>query len=178
MVVYNKTSISSEEAYNLLVKSSKIEYSKKYIMSIILILIGIPIMVIGFYQNNTIYVTFGAIFIAFALVLIGFNFVQMMKIPKVVKEKNPEVCEYGVLYDFRFKEHSVYLIAKTDTRSTKFEYNYNLLKKINEYEDRYELKFQDNVTLYVNKSGFENNKMEEFFRKNISTSKKKIKLKK
>ena len=178
MVVYNKTSITSEEAKKVLIKSSKIEYSKKYIFSIILILVGIPIMVYGFYQNNTVYWVFGSIFIAFAIVLVGFNTIQMFKIPKVVNEKNPEVCEHGVFYDYRFKEHSVYLIAKSNDRSTKFEYNYTMLKKIYEYKDRYELKFQDNVSLYVNKSGFENEKMEEFFRKNVTTSKKKIKLRK
>lgn len=178
MVVYNKTSITSEEAKRVLIKSSKIEYSKKYVFSIVLILIGIPVMIYGFYQNNTIYWVFGSIFIAFAIVLIAFNTYQMFKIPKVVYEKNAEVCEHGVAYDYRFKEHSVYLIAKSNDRTTKFEYNYNHLRKIYEYNDRYELKFQDNVSLYVSKSGFENEKMEEFFRKNVTTSKKKIKVKK
>jgi len=175
MVVYNKTSISSEEAEKILVKSTKIDYSKKFLFSLFLIAAGTPVMIVGFLNNNTIYITFGAIFIAFAIVLLGFNFIQFTKIPKVVKEKNQEACEYGVNYDYRFKEHSVYLIVTSNDRKNKYEYPYTTLKRIYEYEDKFELKFQDNVTLYVNKSGFENQRMIEFFKKNIQTSKKKIK---
>ena len=178
MVVYNKTSITSEEAEKILVKSTKIDYSKKFLFALFLIAAGVPIMVLGFANNNTIYITFGAIFIAFAIVLTGFNLVQFTKIPKVVREKNQEACEYGVNYDFRFKEHSVYLIVSANDRKNKYEYTYDQLKRIYEYEDKYEIKFVNNVTLYVDKAGFENKKMEEFFRKNIQTSKKKIKLRK
>lgn len=178
MIVNNNTNITSDEAYSLLIKSSKLEYAKKYIFNSFIFIVGIPILVVGLVTKNTMYIVFGSIFVAFSLVLCGFNTVSMIKIPKMVKEKNAEVCEYGISYSYRFKEHSVILIAKSNDRQTKYEYSYTTLKRITEYSDKYQLRFQDSLTLYVYKSGFENQKMEEFFRKNISTSKKKIKLKK
>ena len=48
---------------------------------------------------------------------------------------------------------------------------------ISENEISYELIFNQNDAIYVLKSGFEDKKMEEFFRKNITTTKKKIKYK-
>lgn len=178
MVVNNKTEITSEEATKLLIKSSRNEYYKKYFFSIFLVAAGIPIMIIGFTSNNTIYISFGAIFIAFAIVLTIFNLISMHKIPKVVKEKNADICENGITYDMKFKEHSAIVIASSNGRHNKYEYSYDLLKKIYEYPDKYELKFQSNITLYVDKNGFNDKKMEEFFRKNVTTTKKKIKSRK
>ena len=178
MVVNNNTDITKEEAYSLLIDSTSNEYKKKFIFNAFVAIVGTPLLIVGLVNKNTMYIVFGAIFLAFALVLGGFNVVSMFKIPKTVKEQNADVCEYGISYSYRFKEHSVILIAKTNGKTTKYEYNYSLLKRIYEYDDKYQLRFQDNLTLYVYKSGFENQKMEVFFRKNISTSKKKIKLRK
>ncbi len=174
MIVYNKTNLSASDATNLLVKTSKNEYLKKFIFVALIIAAGIPIMIYGLVNKNTIYISFGAIFVAFAIVLLVFNVVMMRKIPKVVKEKNPEVCEYGINYEFKFREHSVIIVATSDNKSTKLEYSYNILKRIYEYDDKYQLKFQGDVTLFVDKNGFQDKKMEEFFRKNISTSNRKI----
>lgn len=177
MIVSNRTTITGEEATSLLVKSSKKDYIKKFYFAIFLVVAGIPIMTYGLIKSDYLYVTFGAVFIAMALVFTLFNVISLKKIPKMVKEKNSSVCEYGVTYDYKFKEHSVMIVATSGDKSTKYEYGYNSLKKINEYPDKYELRFQGNVTLYVDKN-FSEKKMEEFFRHNICTSKKKINLKK
>ena len=178
MVVYNKTSISKDDAITMLNKSTKIEYMKKFVFPLLMLSAGLPIMIYGLVTKDAIYISFGGVFIAFAIVLTVYNFIQFLKIPKVVIEKNKEVCEYGVLYDYRIKEHSIFFIATTNNKNIKGEYGYNSLKKIYEYPTKYELKFSDNVTLYVNKEGFQDKKMEEFFRKNIQTSKRKIKTRK
>lgn len=178
MIVNNRTEISGEEATRLLVNASKNDYYKKFYFSIFLVLAGIPIMVYGLISSDYLYVTFGAVFIALSIVFTIFNVLSLRKIPKMVKEKNSNVCEHGVIYDYRFKEHSVMISASSNDKTTKYEYGYTALKKINEYPDKYELRFQGNVTIFVDKNDFKDKKMEEFFRHNISTSKKKIKLKK
>lgn len=178
MIVNNKTEIDAQTATKLLVDSTKKEYVKKFYFAIFLLAAGLPIMIYGLVKKEALYITFGATFIALALVFSGYNLITMRKIPKVVKEQNENVCEYGVIYDYKFKEHSVIINASSNKKNTKYEYGYTSLKKIFEYPERYELKFISNVTLYVDKKGFTEKKMEEFFRKNISTSKKKIKLKK
>lgn len=177
MIVNNRTVITGEEATKLLVTSSKKDYIKKFYFAIFLVVAGVPIMTYGLINKDYLYVTFGAVFIAMALVFTLFNVISLKKIPKMVKEKNANVCEYGVTYDYKFKEHSVMITATSNNKSTKYEYGYDSLKKIYEYSDKYELRFQGNLTLYVDKSNFSEKKMEEFFRHNICTSKKKIVLK-
>ncbi len=174
MVVNNKTSITSDEAFELLNRSAKREYIKKYYFVIFLVVAGIPILTLGLIKKDNIYTIFGSAILAIAVAYIIYNTIYMKKIPKVVKEKNYEVCTSGVTYEYKFKEHSVILNAKSGFKNSKYEYSYTTLKKIYEYENRYELKFQNNVTIYVDKSGFENKRMEEFFRHNIELSKKKI----
>ena len=178
MVVINKTDIDGETATKLLVKSTKAEYIKKFYFAIFLLVVGLPIMIYGLVQKESLYITFGATFIALSLVFTGYNLITIRRIPKAVKDKNENVCENGVKYDYKFKEHSVSFVATSGSKNSKYEYGYDSLAKIYEYPERYELKFKGNITLYVNKVGFQEKKMEEFFRHNVGTSKKQIKIRK
>ena len=116
----------------------------------------------------------GLIFMGAALTYLIYSLVKFYKLPKVIKRNNEDICKYGVKYEYKFRERSVDclvdIIGKTKTINLK----YTELKRTIEYEDYYELVFGDNDSLFVLKKGFENEKMEEFFRHNITLDKRKI----
>ena len=66
-------------------------------------------------------------------------------------------------------------IPNTNSKPKRSDIKYETLNKIYEFKDLYELRFSEGKILYVYKSGFESDKYEEIFRKNIQTKKLKIK---
>ena len=178
MVVTNRTEMSSEECYNLLVKSTKREYINKSWMILLMFLIGIPVLVIGAYQNETIYTVMGSVFMGLSAAYLGVTVFNVKRMPKLLKEKNKEIVEYGATYLYSFREQSVDVEIHSHEKKNKLKLQYITLRKIKEFDSYYELKFENEFVLYVTKSGFENKKMEEFFRSNVTWNQNKEKKKK
>ena len=118
----------------------------------------------------------GAVISAIGVAFVIYVIVDLKMMRKRVEKNNPEIIKTGILYNFTFKENSVSIEAKIGEKNKNLKYSYMYLKGIYEYNDGYEIIFNESDSIYVLKSGFESEKMEEFFRKNITTTKKKIKL--
>ena len=177
MIVHNETSLTGEEATSLLINSVVKDYKKRYIYLALILLIGIAILIFSIITKQNEFITLGAIVAALGVGFFIYSIFDLKKTRTRVIKNNPDICEYGVKYTFNFKENSVQIMASINNKNKKSEYSYQNLKSIKENEISYELVFNQIDTIYVLKSGFENDKMEEFFRKNITTTKKKIKYK-
>ncbi len=175
MVVYNETTLSGEDVTNLLVESVARDYKKRYLFIALIFIIGIAVLIYSIISKQNEFIVMGAVVSALAIAFFIYSIIDIKKSRKRVMKNNPEICELGAKYTFRFKENSVQIQAQIGTKNKKIEYSYQYLKSIKEDDQKYELVFNETDTIYVFKSGFENQKMEEFFRKNITTTKKKIK---
>lgn len=175
MIVNNTTFVDKEKAFQTLVRTGKKNIYTKYIFAFIMLIIGVILLVFGIILNESLYSTCGSLFAAFGVAYIIVNIINIIKLPKKIIANNKEICENGITYNYKFKEQSIYVECKTLNRTAKATYNYKDLKKVYEYDDLYELVFDGYEVLYVLKNGFENERMIEFFIKNLTINKKKIK---
>lgn len=177
MIVENTTILSGKEAQNMMIRSSKTIDLYKIILIILIIGCGIYLLISGIIAQDTGYTSLGGFFVAIALVYILSIVISNKKLPKKIYDKNTEICDLGIKYIYKFKEQSVMLKGETVNKSFKVEYKYDEIKKILEYEDGYELKLSTDQILFVKKDGFSSPRMIEYFVKNLTLNKKKIKSK-
>lgn len=173
MVVTNKTHMSSEECYKILMRTSKKDFINKSWLIVLIAIVGLPVMIIGLYQKETLYIVMGAIFVALSFVYLGVTFYNIKRIPKMIKAKNEDILTSGATYSYFFRETAVEIEIYTNSKKNKLKIFYTDIKKINEFDDHYEIRFVTDYIIYVNKNGFTEKKMEEFFRKNITKTDKK-----
>ncbi len=175
MVVHNKTNLDKEEMLSSLIKTTKKGQLGKFIISTIIFLCAILLIIYGHMAKESNYLMVGYMFLAFSMVYYGIGLFTILRIPKKVLKQNKEAYEQGVIYDYTFKEQSFQVNVISLGKKTKLPYKYNDIKKILEYENRYEFRLSENLVLFIYKNGFDNPKMEEFFLKNLQKNKKKIK---
>lgn len=175
MIVSNTSYIDADLAYKTLYKTSKKSLANKFLFAILMLILGIPLIIMGLTLNQSLYTMVGSMFSAFGVAYIIVNVINLIKLPKKIKKSNEEVCQNGITYLYKFKEQSIHIECKSNNKTSKADYSYNNLKKVNEYEDLYEFVFSSNEVMYILKSGFENKKMIDFFIKNLTLNKKKIK---
>lgn len=176
MIVKNTTILSAEKATEILIRNTVKDYKKKYLYLGVILLIGISTLIIGLAFQETNAITMGAIFLAVGVGFFIYTIIELKRVkPRVIKN-NPEVTTTGISFNYTFRENSVTISAKIGDKTKNIKYTYQELKAIKEYSDGYEVVFNQSESIYVLKEGFESPKMEEFFRKNITTTKKKIKL--
>ena len=180
MVAENKTILNPDNAYNILLSTTRKNINKRYIHAGIIALAGIMIIAIALAneKSRALYLSFGAVFVAIAIAYSIYNFTCFIKAKRKVFETNKEICENGVTYNYKFKEQSIQIFCFDGQKKSKLEYKYDNLKKVYEFEEYYELRFKGYEVLYVFKSGFNDPKHEEFFRINIGKNKKSIVAKK
>lgn len=174
MVVYNKTILDKEEVFNSLVKQTRKAQLKKFILSGIILACAIFLLVFGYSQDDSNYIGVGYVFMVFALFYLIMSILSYVKAPKNVKAQNEAILSDSMLYDYTFKEQSFQVNITAGGKITKIPYKYENVKRIYEYESRYEIKLSDNLILFIFKNGFTAEKAEEFFKKNLSINKKKI----
>jgi hypothetical protein len=176
MVAQNQTTLNPDKAYNILLTTTRKNINKRYIHGGVIALAGLMIILIAAFQdsNKALYMSFGSVFVAIAIIYSIYNLVSYVKAKKNVLVTNKNICENGITYNYKFKEQSIQILCFEGTKRAKLDYKYDSLKKAYEYNDYYELKFKGYEVLYVFKSGFNNPKDEEFFRINLSKNKKKI----
>lgn len=175
MVVYNKTNVDKDIMLNSLVKATKRTQLPRLVLSSIILACGIPFVIYGHIANQSDYLAMGYAFIAISVIYYWIAIMAINKAGKNVYEKNKDVVENGIVYNYQFKEQSFNVTVITGNKTNKLPYKYDAVKKIYEFEDRYEFRLKDNQVLFINKSGFESLKHVEFFLKNLSKNKKKIK---
>lgn len=175
MVIKNITSLSGDNALNILISSTTREYRKRYIYLAILLLVGVLVLVLGLVMKQNNIVIMGAVVCAIAIGFFIYSLIDLKRMKSKILKQNPDVCNTGVEYTCQFKENSCQIVAKLGGKTKKLEYSYQNLKSIYEDNDGYEMIFNQTDSIYIYKSGFESSKHEEIFRKNITTTKKKIK---
>ena len=174
MIVKNETTLNKDDCYDMMLQSTKKEYIQKSYLIIFMFIAGLVIMIVGLTMaqdasnNKLLFTITGAIFLALGLVYLGVTLFNIHRIPKLIRTKNRDLCEYGISYNFQFKEESVELSCKTLDKTSKQKISYNNLKKTYEYEDLFVMIFSDGTYLYVKKDGFEEPKSMDIFRKNIT----------
>lgn len=170
MVIENKTNLSSEDCYDILEKNARFEYIKKAWVTIVIFAVGIPIMVMGLVNKDVMYIVLGAIFIAISFAFWIVTLINIKRLPKMIYKRNKDICDSGALYEYRFRENVCEIVIKSGTKTNKMKLEYTNIRKINEFENHYQIKFYDDFVIYVSKAGFESKKHEELFRKNISNN--------
>lgn len=174
MVVYNKTVIDKEEVLSSLVKITRMGQLSRFILSTIILLCGLPLAIYGHISSDSNYTMVGYVFLAFAVVYYGMSIFTVVQAPKKVYKQNKDICDYGMTYNYVFKEQSFQVQLSSMGKNKKLPYKYSDVKRIYEYEDKYEFRLVENQVLFVYKIGFENERYEDFFRKNLLKNKKKI----
>lgn len=174
MVVENRTELSGDEVNEILTKTAKRGILQKFIPASIIFILGLVILILGLVSNKAL-VALGAIFTALGLVYYLYNVINIRRANKLVLKKNEEEIRNGVTYNYKFKEQSFSLVALSAFKRGRQEYKYNQLKKVIERENYYELYLVQNEIIYVFKNGFQNERMEGFFLKNLKINKIKIK---
>lgn len=159
-------------AFESLYKSGKTINNKKYIYALIITLIGLGVVIYGVTSQNVQWTTTGGIFGAFGIGLAIYNMILIMRLPKEIKKNNKDILEYGVTYTYRFREQGVDLTIICNGKKSKGSYDYAEFKKVYEYEDRYIMKLKDGEVVYVLKNGFQNDRMIDFYKKNVTLNRK------
>ena len=178
MVVENVSKIRGDMAFESLYSAAKKQNNKKYYYCLFIFLIGVAAIIYGVSANQPMFLTTGGIFGAFGIGIAMYNFFIIIKLPSTIKKNNKDIIEYGVTYNYKFREQSIELNVNVNGKKSKGSYQYSEFKKIEEYDDRYILRLKDGDLVYVLKSGFENERMIQFFVKNVSLNKLKIVAKK
>ncbi len=174
MVSKNLTVITKEMALNNLVKAARKNTISRFILSLVIMILGILVMISGFTASNNLYSILGAFFVACSIVYFVLAGISFKKAPKDILKNNPDLNEGDLNYNFSFKEGYIEAVVVNTYRKNNLRYEYNQIKRVNEYKDRYDIILKEHLILFVNKDGFTGEKSEEFFRINLEKNKCKI----
>lgn len=174
MVVTNKTELTKEEMLSSLVVQTKKAQNSKFLLSGILFVCGVILTISSLINPNNSYISIGITLIIFSLFYIGFAIINIIKAPKNLEKQNADILDNPMSYEYTFKEQSFQVNIHAANKNSKLPYKYSNIKKIYEYENRFEFKLDDNLLLFIHKSGFAQEKGLDFFKKNILLNKKKI----
>ena len=167
MVVNNHTTLDKNECFKMLKKSNIKEYFKRSYLIAVFLIFGTIIISVGLATNRGEYSVLGYIFFAMAVAYLVVTFINIKRLPKNIKKANRSLCEYGLTYDFKFKEESVEIVTKTLDKVDKARYQYAEVRKIYEYDDSFLIVFKNGVYVNVKKDGFDEEQMIVIFKKNV-----------
>ena len=176
MIFNNTTYLTKEDSIDLLYNASKKDFYKKYVLVLVLFICGIVVLVDGLINDNTSSAAFGGFFIIIGIAYIISSILGKKNLKKKIMKDSAPLLEKGCKYTYKFKEKSIQVVVE-GVKTYKGEYKYTDIRKASEYETRYELILKDDTLLYIDKSGFENERYIQFLIKNIESAKKKIKIK-
>lgn len=174
MIATNKTVIDKEKSFKDLVNRTRKQHLYKSILIPLIFIGGIIILVNGLKNYDEDSIATGIAGLIIGLIYVIYNLITFLRIPKKVYKQNKIVCDYGMTYEYKFKEHSIMVSCIQFDKTNKLEYKYDSIKKVVEFDDRYEIVLKENFILFIYKNGFDKD-MEQFFIKNLSINKKKIK---
>ncbi|MCR5350104.1 MAG: hypothetical protein K6E20_03830 [Acholeplasmatales bacterium] len=174
MVVNNKTHLSGDKIQEVLVNAAKKNAFSRIIYILVIAVCGLAILVTGLVISNNSFTLMGGVFSAFSIVYLLFCFFSYNKNKKKILQENENLFNQGIDYSYIFKEQSIKILAIEPDKRVKKDYSYKDIKKVYEYDEFFELSFTDTLVAYVAKDGFDDDKMIEFFKKNLSINKKKL----
>ncbi len=175
MISKNTSIITKDLVFNNLVKSARKNTISRFILAFVILVFGIIILVSGIIANDNLYTILGSVFSATSFLYFGLAINAIIKAPKDIEKGNPEINEGDINYNYLFKEQSIEVSISNKARKKNLKYTYDSLKKVYEYQDRYELYFKEQQMLFVYKDGFKEEKSEEVFKINLEKNKKIIK---
>ena len=79
MIVHNETSLTGEEATNLLINSFIKEYKKRYIFLVLILLMGIAILITSLVTKQNEFITLGAIVTALGVGFFIYSIIDLKK---------------------------------------------------------------------------------------------------
>lgn len=175
MISKNLTVITKDKALKNLVKAARKNTLSKFLLSIVILALGIVIMISGISSNNNLYSGLGVFFVACSLMYFVMASITYKNAPKDILKSNPDLNEGDLNYNFLFREGYIEVVVVNNIRKNNLRYEYNQVKFVNEYEDRYDILLKEHLILFVDKKGFTGEKSEEFFKINLDKNKIKIK---
>lgn len=174
MVVKNKTILTKEEVITEVTSTAKRDYTSRYILSLVCVVFGVLLLILGLSNTDSSTNTFAYIFLAIGIAYIVLTLIQSARLPKKIRKEHEN--DEGITFEFLFKEQSANITILENGKRKKIEYPYIEFKRIIEREDSYQFRV-DQCIIVAKKSGFENKRMEDFFVSNVKKNKKaKIKL--
>jgi len=177
MISKNISVLNKEKVLNNLVSAARKNTISRFILAAVILGLGLFVMISGFASNNTLYGVLGIFFVVASIVYFVLAIIQVIKAPKDILKANPEINEGDINYNYTFKEGSIEAIMTANGKKNIMKYDYSSVKKVKEFEDKYEILLKESQILYVYKDGFTGEKSEEIFRINLEKNKKKIILK-
>lgn len=174
MISRNLTILNKDLVFANLVKSARKNLIPKFILALIILSLGCLIMVNGILISNNLYIIFGIFFEICGIAYVAIVINSYIKTPKDIIKSNPEIENGDINFQFTFKEESFEAIITNNGKKRNVKYSYSDLKKIKEYEKRYEIITKEQQIFYIFKDGFKEEKSEEIFRLNLDKKKKKI----
>ena len=174
MIATNKTIIDKEKSFKDLVNRTRRQHIYKSILIPLIFAGGIIMLISGLNSSEEDSIAAGIAALIIGAIYLIYNLITFLRIPKKVYKQNKIVCDYGMTYEYKFKEHSILVACIQFDKTNKLEYKYDSVKKVVEYDDRYEIVLKEDYILFIYKNGFDND-MEKFFVKNLKLNKKKIK---
>ena len=176
MIVENVTKVQGNIVVKDLEKAHMRNQTTTFILQGIVLLCGAVMVGIGVSSKTTPNVAFGTVFIILGLIYIFYTISRIKRERKEIKVVNRTVYENGCIYNYKFKQESIFCDFTAGDKHQKFECKYDEVKKVYEHPTKYEIVLYDHTILYANKDGFKGEKADEFFRKNLAFNKKKIKV--
>ncbi len=175
MISRNLTVITKDEALKNLVKTARKNTISKFLLALVIMAMGIVIIVAGISANNNLYTGLGIFFVACSIFYFVLASISYKNAPKDILKSNPDLNEGDLNYNFSFKEGYIEVVVVNNIRKNNLRYEYNQVRYVNEYKDRYDIMLKEHLILFVDKNGFTGEKSEEFFKINLEKNKIKFK---
>lgn len=174
MISRNVTTLTKDLVLANLVKTARKNTISKFILAVVILVLGFVIMLNGILTNNTLYTVLGAFFELCGVAYVIMATIAVVNAPKDMIKNNPEIEAGDIVYNFTFKEESIEIIVNSNGKKKTLKYTYDQVKKVNEFKDRYDLILKEHQILFIYKDGFKEEKSEEIFKINLDKKKKKI----
>lgn len=177
MISRNTSVLNKERVFKNLVKAARMNSISKYILALVIFILGIFVLISGISSNNNLYTILGGFFAGCGVLYVVLATIQVVKAPKDILKSNPEINDGDNKYNYVFKEGSIEITVNSNSKKKQIKYTYDQIKKVTEYNDRYDILLKEHQILYVYKDGFTEEKSEDIFKFNLDKNKKTIKTK-
>lgn len=177
MIVYNKTNVDPNQITEKLIKLSRKNLLLRSLIGFGAILVGLITFIIVYLttKDNTNQII-SYIVMAVGVIYVAYNFYMFIKAPKNVLKANEDVCTYGAVYNYKFRESYMQIEFLSNGKRGKYQFDYKSIKRFYEYDDYFEIRYKSSDMVIVEKCGFNSEKEIEIFISNVKKGNKKIKI--
>jgi hypothetical protein len=177
MIVYNKTNVDPNQITDKLIKISRKNLIIRSLLGFAAVLVGLITFIIVYLttKDNTNQII-SYLVMGVGVIYIIYNLFMFIKAPKNVLKANEDICTYGAVYNYKFRESYMQIEYLSNGKKGKFQFDYKSIKRFYEYDDYFEIRFKSSDMVIVEKSGFNNEKEIEIFISNVKKGNNKIKI--